>query len=143
MIFFVFFLTLPAFFNHSGTALAQASSKNSSPNVYVAFGFHVNLYHSFRGDTNDEKGFGKDIRIIRHIIRTLNDLNSRGVPVKAVWDFDNMFSLEEILPRYAPDIISDIKKRVWENGDEVILMSYNNGMASAMTAAASSPPVNT
>jgi len=28
--------------------------------VCVAFGFHVNLYHSFRGDTNDKNGFGKD-----------------------------------------------------------------------------------
>ena len=36
--------------------------------VHIAFGFHVNLYHSFRGDTNDENGFGQDIRVIRHII---------------------------------------------------------------------------
>jgi hypothetical protein len=99
----------------------------------VAFGFHVNLYHSYRIDTNDEDGFGKDIRIIRHLIRTLDRFNQMGVPVKAVWDFDNLFSLQNILPRYAPDIISDIRRRVQNNGDEVILMSYNNGLVSAMT----------
>ena len=101
--------------------------------IHVAFGFHVNLYHSFRNDTNDENGFGKDIRIIRHTIATLDRLNSKGIPVIGVWDFDNLFSLQEILPRYAPDIIEDIQRRVRENGDEVILMSYNNGLVSAMT----------
>lgn len=27
--------------------------------VHIAFGFHVNLYHSFRNDTNDASGFGQ------------------------------------------------------------------------------------
>jgi hypothetical protein len=107
----------------------------SDHSVSIAFGFHVNLYHSFRNDTNDESGFGKDIRIIRHIIRTLDHFNANGVPVKGVWDFDNLFSLQEILPRHAPDIITDIRRRVHLHGDEVILMSYNNGLVSAMTQA--------
>jgi hypothetical protein len=101
--------------------------------VYLAFGFHVNLYHSFRNDTNDEYGYGKDIKIIRHIIKTLDRFNAQGVPVKAVWDFDNLFSLQERLPQHAPDIIADIQRRVGKQDDEVILMSYNNGLASAMT----------
>jgi hypothetical protein len=100
--------------------------------VYIAFGFHGNLYHSFRNDTDDEQGFGKDIRVIRHTIATLDRLNREAVPVKAVWDFDNLFSLQEILPQYAPDIIGDIRRRIRDNGDEAILMSYNNGLASAM-----------
>ena len=101
--------------------------------VYVALGFHGNLYHSFRGDTNDENGFGRDIRVIRHIIRTLDRFNSQGVPVRASWDFDNHFSLENLLPVHAPDILRDIRRRVDEGQDEVLLMSYNNGLASAMT----------
>ncbi len=105
----------------------------SSHKVMIAFGFHVNLYHSFRNDTNDDSGFGKDIRIIRQTIKTLDRYNARGVPVRGIWDFDNLFSLQEILPQYAPDIIADIQRRVRENGDEVILMSYNNGLVSAMT----------
>lgn len=117
--------------------LALAGGDNlkarSDHQVSIAFGFHVNLYHSFRNDTNDENGFGKDIRIIRNIIRTLDRHNAQGVPVKGVWDFDNLFSLQEILPKYAPDIIQAIRRRVNHHGDEVILMSYNNGLASAMT----------
>ena len=101
--------------------------------VYVAFGFHGNLYHSFRGDTNDESGFGKDIRVIRHILATLDRFNEQGVPVRASWEFDNHFSLEHLLPEHAPDIIKAVKRRVSQGRDEVLLMSYNNGLASAMT----------
>ena len=112
--------------------LAQAP--HSPHRIYIAFGFHGNLYHSFRNDTNDMCGFGQDIGVIRHIIDTMDRLNDQGVPVKAVWDFDNLFSLQELLPQYAPDIISNIKRRIHNNGDEAILMSYNNGLVSAMTA---------
>lgn len=107
--------------------------KSTDHKVYVAFGFHVNLYHSFRVDTNDESGFGKDIRIIRNTIKKLNELNAAGIPVKGVWDIENLFSLEEMLPRHAPDIIEGIKERVDKYGDEVHIMSYNNGLVSAMT----------
>ena len=116
----------------SATVVA-ARGPRKDHKVYVAFGFHVNLYHSFRNDTNDEYGFGKDIRVIRHIISTLDRYNKQGVPVRGVWDFDNLFSLQERLPRYAPDIIEGIQRRVAGQGDEVILMSYNNGLVSAMT----------
>jgi hypothetical protein len=109
-----------------------ARTHRSPHKICIAFGFHANLYHSFRNDTNDEQGFGKDIRVIRHTIATLDRLNREAVPVKAVWDFDNLFSLQEILPQYAPDIIEDIRRRIRDNGDEAILMSYNNGLVSAM-----------
>ncbi|MBQ6756212.1 MAG: hypothetical protein IJP43_04635 [Oscillospiraceae bacterium] len=97
--------------------------------VFIAFGFHVNCYHSYRGDTPDSLGFGGDIRIIRHILDTLDDRNAKGVPVRGTWDFENAYSLEKILPEYAPDIIERVKAR----GDENILMGYNNGAMSAMT----------
>ncbi len=107
--------------------------KTTNSKVYVALGFHTNLYHSYRGDTNDEAGFGKDIRVIKSIIKTMNERNKSGSGVKAVWDIDNLFTLQEILPKYAPDIIADIRKRVEGGKDEVILMSYDNGLASVMT----------
>ncbi len=100
--------------------------------VYIAFGFHVNLYHSFRGDSNDERGFGEDIRIIRHILDVLDSLNNKGIDVRGTWDFENAYSLEKILPRYAPDIMQRVRHRVLSGRDEIILMSYNNGMSSCM-----------
>ncbi|MBN1881540.1 MAG: hypothetical protein JW885_05140 [Deltaproteobacteria bacterium] len=107
--------------------------KSTESKVYVALGYHMNLYHSYRIDTNDEAGFGKDIRIIRHIIDVMDAHNKAGSNVSGVWDIENLFTLEETLPEYAPDIIEDIKRRVEEGRDEIILMSYNNGLPSAMT----------
>ncbi|MDR1465794.1 MAG: hypothetical protein LBJ11_10930 [Oscillospiraceae bacterium] len=106
---------------------------NEQYRVHVGFGFHVNCYHSYRGDSNDELGFGGDIRVIRKIIAILNDCNSRGIPVKGTWDFENAYSLEDILPKYAPDIIDGVRERVRCRGDENILMGYNNGALGAMT----------
>ncbi|MBQ7962608.1 MAG: glycosyl hydrolase family 57 [Clostridia bacterium] len=101
--------------------------------IHVAYGFHVNCYHSYRGDTNDNLGFGSDIRIIRKILDVLTEFNERGIPVKGTWDTENFFSLQKILPEYAPDIIEKMKERVHKYGDENIIMGYNNGALSAMT----------
>ena len=102
--------------------------------IHVAFGFHVNCYHSYRGDTPDAQGFGSDLRIIRGILRTLDELNAEGIPVKGTWDSENFFSLERILPEYAPDIIEAMQRRVKNSGDENIIMGYSNGAHAAMEA---------
>lgn len=101
--------------------------------IHVAYGFHVNCYHSYRGDTNDNLGFGSDIRIIRKILDVLTEFNEKGIPVKGTWDTENFFSLQKILPEYAPDIIEKMKERVKKYGDENIIMGFNNGALSAMT----------
>ena len=100
--------------------------------IHIAYGFHVNCYHSYRGDTPDGQGFGSDIRIIRKIIAALDELNDAGIPVKGTWDCENFFSLEKILPEYAPDIIEGMRRRVKERGDEQIIMGYSNGALGAM-----------
>ena len=106
--------------------------KTMDKKIHIAYGFHVNCYHSYRGDTPDSKGFGSDIRIIRGIIRELDALNAAGIPVKGTWDCENLFSLEDILPEYAPDIIEGMRRRVKDNGDEQIVMGYSNGALGAM-----------
>ena len=103
--------------------------------IHVAYGFHVNCYHSYRGDTNDNLGFGSDIRIIRKILDVLTDFNEKGIPVKGTWDSENFFSLEKILPEYAPDIIEKMKERAEKYGDENIIMGYSNGALGAMNEA--------
>lgn len=103
--------------------------------IHVAYGFHVNCYHSYRGDTNDNLGFGSDIRIIRKTLDILTEFNEKGIPVKATWDTENFFSLEKILPEFAPDIIEKMKERVKKYGDENIIMGYSNGALGAMNEA--------
>jgi len=110
------------------------SSPSQPPKVFLAFRFHANFYHSYRGDSADEIGFGKDIRIIRRIIQVLDEFNAEGVPVRGTWDIENYFSLETIMPRHSPDIIESLQRRVAEGRDEVQVMSHNNGLISAHTA---------
>ncbi len=105
----------------------------SGATVALAFRFHVNLYHSYRGDSLDEQGIGKDLRIIRGILADLSRLEREGIPVRGTWDIENYYSLERYLPRHAPDIIDGIRSAVAAGRDEVELMSYNNGLISAHT----------
>ncbi len=106
-----------------------------TPNIHIAYGFHVNCYHSYRGDSNDRFGFGSDIRIIEKTLDILTAYNEAGVSVKGTWDTENFFSLEKILPEYAPQIIEKMKLRVEKYGDENIIMGYSNGALGAMTEA--------
>jgi hypothetical protein len=110
------------------------TNHSQDPKVFLAFRFHANFYHSYRGDSVDELGFGKDIRIIRRIIQVLDDFNAEGVPVRGTWDIENYFSLETIMPEHCPDIIESLRRRVAEGKDEVQVMSYNNGLISGHTA---------
>lgn len=107
----------------------------TEPKIHLAFRFHGNFYHSYRGDTPDELGFGQDIRIIRNTLRVLDELNERGVPVRGTWDFENYFSLENIMPEHCPDLIESLRRRVAAGLDEVEFMSYNNGFINAHTPA--------
>ncbi|HRZ90642.1 MAG TPA: hypothetical protein P5117_14265, partial [Spirochaetia bacterium] len=91
----------------------------SGPAVHLAFRFHVNFYHSYRGDSLDERGIGKDIRIIRGILADLDRLNSEGIPVRGTWDIENYYSLETLMPRHAPDLVEGIARRVREDRDEI------------------------
>lgn len=107
---------------------------SSSPHkVFVVLGFHTNFYHSWRGDTPDEAGFGTDMRVVRGILRILDEANERGSSARGYWESDVQFTLESILPEYAPDILDGIRRRVEAGRDEVLVAPYNNGMFSAMT----------
>lgn len=108
-------------------------SAGSPHKVFVVLGFHTSFYHSWRGDTPDEAGFGTDIRIVREILRMLDEANAEGLDARGYWEADNHFTLETILPQHAPDILEGIRRRVDAGRDEVLLAPYNNGFFSAMT----------
>lgn len=106
---------------------------NEVARIYFCPRFHVSFYHSYRGDTADELGFGKDIRIIRGILDDLEKLGGEGITVHCAWDVDNVFTLGQMLPQHAPDILRRIQNRVTSGLDEMHLMSWNNGLLSAHT----------
>jgi hypothetical protein len=101
--------------------------------VYVTLGFHINFYHSWRGDTPDEAGFGTDIRVIREIIKTLDRANAAGLQARGYWDTEVYWTFQEILPKHSPDILKDIRRRVDAGLDEIVPGPFNNGANHAAT----------
>ncbi len=101
--------------------------------VYVTLGFHVNFYHSWRGDTPDEAGFGTDMRVIRGILDILERANASGRQARAYWDSEVYWTFQEIVPRHCPDILERIQRRVADGLDEIILGPFNNGANHAAT----------
>ena len=99
--------------------------------VYIALSFHTNFYHSYRGDSVDDEGFGVDIDVIRN---TLDWLDAHPY-VRGNWDMDNAFTTDDWMVEHAPDIISRISERVANGQDEVRLMSWNNGAMASSTEA--------
>ena len=51
--------------------------------VHIGFGFHVNCYHSYRGDSNDALGFGGDLRPRALVIGLLVEADGEGVDLPA------------------------------------------------------------
>ena len=97
--------------------------------VHVALSFHVNLYHSYRGDSNDDDGYGLDLDVMR---AELDWLDARP-EVHADWDIENHFSLDGWLATDGADVLERIQARVASGQDGVRLMSWNNGAVSAQS----------
>ncbi len=101
--------------------------------IYLVCGLHVNFYHSWRGDRNDRTGFGIDSQVIKKVLDILDKANAAGKQACGTWDFDNFWSIENIMPRFAPDVLASIVRRVRGGTDEVILGNWNNGDVGAST----------
>ncbi len=101
--------------------------------VYVTLGFHINFYHSWRGDTPDEAGFGTDMRVIRGVLDILDRANAAGKQARGYWDTEVYWTFQEILPKHCPDILERIRARVEAGQDEIVLGPFNNGANHAAT----------
>jgi hypothetical protein len=102
--------------------------------VYVILGFHTSFYHSWRGDTPDEAGFGTDIRVVRGILDILDQASVGGKKARGYWDMDVYWTFQEIIPKHCPDILERMRKRVAAGLDEIVLGPFNNGANHAATA---------
>jgi hypothetical protein len=113
--------------------MQKKKSFESPHKIYVTLGFHTSFYHSWRGDTPDEAGIGTDIRLVRSILEILNDANQQGLDARGYWDFDVYWTLQKIIPEFAPDLIDGIRARVQSGADEIVAGPYNNGANHAAT----------
>ena len=70
---------------------AGGSRPAGNARVHVALSFHVNLYHSYRGDSNTDDGYGIDLDVMRNTLDWLD----RHPRARADWDLETHFSLGE------------------------------------------------
>ena len=97
--------------------------------VSIALSFHVNLAHSYRGDSNDDEGYGQDLRVIGRILEWLEE----HPEAKADWDIENHFSLDGWLATDGANLRQHIADRVAAERDDVRIMSWNNGAVASET----------
>lgn len=104
--------------------------------MFVIRRFPANFHPSWRGDTPDEAGFGTDIRVVRHILRTLDEASAGGMDARWYRESENQFPLESILPRHAPDIPEGIRRCVPAGQGEMLVDPYHPAFFRGMTVEA-------
>ena len=112
-----------------GVGEGEPAPEPGGATVHIALSFHVNLYHSYRGDSNSDEGYGIDLDVMR---TELDWLEARP-EVHADWDIENHFSLDGWLASDGADVLARLQERVSSGQDGVRLMSWNNGAVSAQT----------
>ncbi len=102
---------------------AGAGTPARDATVHVALSFHVNLYHSYRGDSNTDDGYGIDLDVMRNSL----DWLEQHPRARADWDLETYFSLGDWMQTDGADVLARLQERVAEGVDEVRPMSWNNG----------------
>lgn len=90
---------------------------------------HINYYHSFRGDSKDNRGFGLDIQIMESILNSLEDCENRGLcdgTSKITWDFADTYWTVQLQKKYQPEVLKRIQNRCKAGKDEVLVCSWSN-----------------
>ncbi len=106
-----------------------SSFKKAGGTVYISLSFHINWYHSYRGDSPTNDGFGLDIDVMTRVLEWLEEYPQ----VRADWDTDNAFSSDDWMPEYGPEILAKLHDRVESTHDDMRLMSWNNGAMASST----------
>lgn len=98
--------------------------------VHIALSFYANLYHSGRGDSPDEAGFGQDIRVMTSVLDWLEATPG----LRADWVFETARTLDDRLPTHAPELLARIEARVAAGVDDVRLTTSTGAPVPALTA---------
>ncbi|MCA9566325.1 MAG: hypothetical protein KC656_00710 [Myxococcales bacterium] len=110
-----------------GLGDSPPSAENGT--VYVALSFFGNFYHSTRGDTPTEDGFGQDIRVMTAVLDWLDERPD----VRADWVFENARTTHERMPEHAPQLLERIRTRISSGRDDVRLMSSTAAPMASLT----------
>ena len=105
----------------------------SKKKIYLALSPHINYYHSYRGDSKGETGFGKDLAMMRGIIDELDKIEDMGLgSVKISWDYGDTFWSIQLQKEFQPDVLDRVIERCKKGKDEVLIGSWGNVMQPVM-----------
>ena len=109
--------------------------KISKKKIYFVLSPHINYYHSYRGDSKGETGFGKDLAMMRGILDELDkieDMNLKFGNMRMCWDYADTFFSIQLQKEYQLDVLDRVIERVKAGKDEVLIGSWGNTMQPVM-----------
>ncbi|MFX0074554.1 MAG: hypothetical protein ACFE96_03875 [Candidatus Hermodarchaeota archaeon] len=105
----------------------------SKKKIFLALSPHINYYHSYRGDSKGETGFGKDLAMMRGIIDVLDKIEDMGLgSVRISWDYGDTFWSIQLQKEFQPDVLDRVVERCKKGKDEVLIGSWGNVMQPVM-----------
>lgn len=90
---------------------------------------HINYYHSYRGDSRGEGGFGMDIRIMETILNQIDEIEDDGLcdgKVRITWDYGDTFWSIQLQKEYQQQVLDRVIERCKQGKDEVSIGSWGN-----------------
>lgn len=90
---------------------------------------HINYYHSYRGDSRGEDGFGMDIRIMETILNQLDAIEDDGLckgVTRMTWDYADTFWSIQLQKEYQQVVLDRVIERCKKGKDEVLIGSWGN-----------------
>lgn len=97
--------------------------------VFFILSPHINLYHSYRGDSRGMTGFGKDLQLMRGILDKLDEIEDMGFSfgdMKISWDYADIYWSIQLQKEYQQDVLDRVIERCKMKKDEVVFGSWGN-----------------
>ena len=105
----------------------------SKKKIYLVLSPHINYYHSYRGDSKGETGFGKDLSMMHGILEELDKIEDLDLAKPRIcWDWGDTFWSIQLQKEFQPDVLDRVIERCKQGKDEVLIGQWGNVMQSAL-----------
>lgn len=97
--------------------------------IYLVLSPHINYYHSYRGDSRGDAGFGKDLKMMRGILDELDRIEDVGFKfgnMRITWDYGDTFWSIQLQKEFQQDVLDRVIERCKKGKDEVLIGSWGN-----------------
>ncbi len=97
--------------------------------IYFILSPHINYYHSYRGDSRGDTGFGKDLKMMRGILDELDRIEDVGFKfgnMRITWDYGDTFWSIQLQKEFQQDVLDRVIERCKKGKDEVLIGSWGN-----------------